>query len=465
MKRLICILLLTATISTLYASTPLRNEATENLYAALKHMTRRGYTMFGMANALTISYHENKKQAGSDITSSDIKEVTGDNPAFVESDLMWYSDKAFRALDIRAMKLAHARGAVVGYCWHLGGMRSGSFAVQEGGAADSDLAARIVANADRRKNAELDWYLTLLDTLAIPVFRELEFPLVFRPFHEMTGNWFWWGSDAGRETYIQLFHLTVDYLREKGIDNLLYCWSPDKDADFGYYPGDDYVDVIGFDAYEPGLMPYITSEILTRELSKLVAYADNHDKVAAWTEVGLRTEKGAAQYAYPTRVPDFWSKYVWDAVKAHPATQRLAWIMTWYNADWRQDGSGAPFVPYSGMQKEGSEAALADFQKLYHTNEALFEQRMPPMYASASDYTLFVRPQRVTLRRGERITMLGGRCADWYRDTQIRWQSADESVATVDPATGEVQARRVGTTTISLTRDGKSASAHIAVVD
>jgi hypothetical protein len=61
----------------------------------------------------------------------------------------------------------------------------------------------------------------------------------------MTGNWFWWGSNIGQATYKQLYQLTVTGLKARGVHNVIYCWSPDKSADFSYYPGDDYVDILG----------------------------------------------------------------------------------------------------------------------------------------------------------------------------------------------------------------------------
>lgn len=77
--------------------------------------------------------------------------------------------------------------------------------------------------------------------------------VMFRPFHEMNGGWFWWGE---RERYVDLWRMTYTYItRDKGLDNLLWCWSPDAWAKpFNrYYPGDAYVDVVGLDAYTPNL--------------------------------------------------------------------------------------------------------------------------------------------------------------------------------------------------------------------
>ncbi|MEG1699844.1 MAG: glycosyl hydrolase [Alistipes sp.] len=463
MKRIAVILIIfTLLWSNSQASAPQRDQATNHLYTALKQMTASGYTMFGMANALTLGYHNNLNE---DIANSDIRDVVGDNPAFVESDFMWYSNPQFKQVDMEAMRQAHRRGAVVGYCWHMAGRLSHTFYINKGDTSDRELAAKIVSNPDRNTNADLDWFLTQLDTTLIPVVRNLGFPLIFRPFHEMTGDWFWWGNQIGYETYRQLFRLTVDYLRQEGIRNLLYCWAPDGTADFGFYPGDAYVDILGYDAYEPGIREGLPPEKVTAELTKLVDYADRTEKIAAWTEVGLRTEAGAAQRAYPTLIPDFWTRYVWNVIKEHPQIARIAWVMTWYNADWHRDGSGHNFVPYAGMNLAGSDAARADFDRIYTDPRSLFETQMPPLYATA-DSALFIRPIAPMLRVGQTLNLLGGRICDWFLSTPRHWSSSDAEVATIDPSTGKVTARQSGTAIVAVeSTDGRRASARLTVID
>src|SRR5699024_9308538 len=55
-------------------------------------------------------------------------------------------------------------------------------------------------------------------------------PIIFRPWHEHNGDWFWWGKgNASEEDYIALFRFTVDYLKDKkGIHHLIYAFSPDR---------------------------------------------------------------------------------------------------------------------------------------------------------------------------------------------------------------------------------------------
>jgi mannan endo-1,4-beta-mannosidase len=89
-------------------------------------------------------------------------------------------------------------------------------------------------------------------------------PILFRPYHEMNGSWFWWGGVPGEDRYIKLWkQLYKLYTEEYQLDNLIWVWSPD-DPDHGldgYYPGDDYVDIIGCDVYHFGKQrPYYMAE-------------------------------------------------------------------------------------------------------------------------------------------------------------------------------------------------------------
>ncbi len=78
--------------------------------------------------------------------------------------------------------------------------------------------------------------------------------IMFRPFHEMNGGWFWWGDH--KEQFVELWHMTYEFMvQEKGLTGLLWCYSPDagQPGYMDYYPGDEYVDIVGLDAYTPDL--------------------------------------------------------------------------------------------------------------------------------------------------------------------------------------------------------------------
>jgi len=83
-------------------------------------------------------------------------------------------------------------------------------------------------------------------------------PVIFRPFHELNGSWFWWGGKNCKSSEpIQLWKFTVSYLRDtKNIHQLLYAFNTDRfSSEEEYlerYPGNEWVDIIGFDIYQKG---------------------------------------------------------------------------------------------------------------------------------------------------------------------------------------------------------------------
>jgi mannan endo-1,4-beta-mannosidase len=358
-----------------------RDHATEKLYQNLKKIVSDGKIMFGIANPTTLKYIDTHIYEGFD--DSDCKDITGSHPAFYESDFMWHIEKPLRDADVEAMKKAHARGAVLGYCWHTRGMTSNSFYAKHNDefTSDKDLVKKIVSDLPREENPELDWLLTEIDTLIIPVLEEIGAPIVFRPWHEMNGFWFWWGShNCTPEEYIKLFRLTVDYMREKGVRNVLYAWSPDTKATFEYYPGDEYVDILGLDMYEPGIFEWKPIELVLEEMGKLTDYAIEHGKVAAITETGLRNHHGEVQY--PESYPDFWTKYMLEPLLNDPKAHRIAWILSWYSADWGKKRENQFYIPYRGIEndRKNGQEAIDDFIRFYKHPAMLFEDNLPNMY-------------------------------------------------------------------------------------
>ena len=75
-------------------------------------------------------------------------------------------------------------------------------------------------------------------------------PIVWRPLHEASGRWFWWGAEDG-EAYRRLYRYMFDYFREAGIHNLLWVWTSELNDD-DWYPGDDCVDIVARDGYPQG---------------------------------------------------------------------------------------------------------------------------------------------------------------------------------------------------------------------
>lgn len=117
-------------------------------------------------------------------------------------------------------------------------------------------------------------------------------PVLFRPLHEMNGEWFWWGltdynqKDSERiSLYKQLYQKIYHYMTDtRGLDNLIWVYAPDANRDFktDFYPGDSYVDIVGLDAY-------FSDAYSIKGYDELTAL----NKPFAFTEVGPQTTNGS----------------------------------------------------------------------------------------------------------------------------------------------------------------------------
>ncbi|MCD7709069.1 MAG: beta-mannosidase [Clostridiales bacterium] len=141
-------------------------------------------------------------------------------------------------------------GGIVTFCWHwnapekylTGDWYSGFYA----DSTDIDLAA--IMNGEDEEGYDL--LMDDIDAIAqeLLILQDAGVPILWRPLHEASGGWFWWGA-AGADAYKQLYILLYDKLtNEYGLNNLIWLWNG-QDAD--WYPGDEYVDIIGEDLY-PG---------------------------------------------------------------------------------------------------------------------------------------------------------------------------------------------------------------------
>lgn len=186
-----------------------------------------------------------------------IRAVTGRYPALCGFDFMDYAPSRIKhgakpnVMD-NAIKWWEEQGGIVTFSWHWNAPEpylpntndspwwSGFYTR----AADIDLAKIMDGN-----DAE-GYELLIRDIDAIAVqFKRLQdakVPVLWRPLHEASGGWFWWGA-SGPEAYIQLWRLLYDRLTNyHGINNLI--WVMNSQAD-DWYPGDAYVDIIGEDIY------------------------------------------------------------------------------------------------------------------------------------------------------------------------------------------------------------------------
>lgn len=145
--------------------------------------------------------------------------------------------------------------------------------------------------------------------------------VLWRPFHELNGAWFWWGGAADAQPMIALWRHMHDFFKSQGLDNLLWVYAPNagkRVVDF--YPGDDFVDIVGIDKYlKIGAALELNKD---REYDLLTATG----KPFMLTEFGARPASGEG---WNTFVYD-WRKFIDELLTVYPrCVGFLAWEHVW----------------------------------------------------------------------------------------------------------------------------------------
>ena len=155
--------------------------------------------------------------------------------------------------------------------------------------------------------------------------QEMGIAVIWRPFHEAKGNydvyqagtgaWFWWGKE-GPEVCKQLWIAMYDYMKAQGVNNLIWVWTDIPTSfDPKWYPGDQYVDMVGADIYNQTDAAAIASTM--QQLQYLYP-----NKMVTLSECGGVADAGAQFEAGAT-----WS-----------------WFMPWY------EGEGTAYAPMEWWQ-------------------------------------------------------------------------------------------------------------------
>lgn len=330
-------------------------QETRNLRDNLVKLMAKGI-MFGhqddLAYGVGWSYQEGQ---------SDVKRVCSDYPAVYGWDLGRLERGEQFNLDAvpfnnirRYITEVYTRGGVNVVSWHADNPLTGGSAWD---VTSSNVVSSILPGGPENELFKqwLDrlaaFFLSLKDEKGILV------PIVFRPYHEHNGSWFWWGQNlCSTGEYIRLWQYTVDYLRyQKGVHNLLYAYSntaefTGKDEYLARYPGDAYIDVLGFDCYQSDNNSVNFIDMTRQKLNVLCRVAQEKNKIPALTEMGYE------------RIPyvKWWTKILWPILE----NNNISYVLCWRNA---YDKPDHYYVPYAGHP------SAADFINFYHLPQTLFQ--------------------------------------------------------------------------------------------
>lgn len=333
---------------------------TKALLANLWKIQQKGF-MFGHHDDLTYGRYWQYEQG-----NSDTKLVCGDYPAVYSVDLATVMDdrseteKEGIAVRKRCIEEARNRGEVILACAHLNNPLTGGDSWDN---SSKDVVKEILTAGSQTQATYNRWLDKLVNFLKdLKDANGQSIPMIFRPFHEHTQDWSWWGKQCTTETeFVGLWRYTIDYLRNAGIHQLIYAISPQMDTpkaeeDFLYrWPGDDYVDFIGMDCYSG------SASTLSYNMRTLQSVAAKKQKPCGVTETG---------------VEGFTDKKFWTEQILAPAENRkVSMIVMWRNKF--VGGNEADKHFYSIYPGHPSEK---DFVRFYENNQTIFSKDLPKMY-------------------------------------------------------------------------------------
>lgn len=231
-----------------------------------------------------------------------------------------------------------------------------------------NIVSRIMPGGDL--NEVYTQYLDMIASYADKL-QNAGVPVLFRPFHENNGSWFWWGkSFCDEEGYKNLFRYTVEYMRDtKNIHNFLYVYSPngpfENEEDYlSRYPGDEFVDVLAFDMYHNDPQEDVDNDPWMNTLESTIELvenlADRRGKLSTVSETGIICNGKATPVS--GNVNKNWFSEVSDII----SQSSMPYFMVWANFE-----TGNFFAPYMVDDSKGHEM-INEFINYYNDDKSIF---------------------------------------------------------------------------------------------
>jgi mannan endo-1,4-beta-mannosidase len=342
---------------------PSATKETINLYKNLLKLQEKGF-LFGHQDDLAYGVEWRYKEG-----RSDVKEAAGDYPAVYGWELGGIeragNDQNIDGVPFKKMKQfirqGYERGGVITLSWHADSPFGGGK-----GAWDTTHGSVASINPGGANHA---MYKEWLDKVAAFIgslkgSRGEAIPVLFRPFHEHSGNWFWWCRNACTVfEYQTLWRFTYYYLQtERKLHNILWVYNTGGDFNtkeefLERYPGDDKTDLLSFDTYQYGdpQKEKWFEENTNRRLKMVGELAAEKGKPFALAETGYE----AVPYA------EWWTKTLLNAI----GDNKICYVMVWRNHGYQTETKKMHYyAPYKGQVSE------TDFRKFAALERVLFEK-------------------------------------------------------------------------------------------
>lgn len=377
---------------------PKADASAKQLYVYLKAVGNSDSVIFGHQNDTF------NKAGNASLSHSDTKDATGSIAGILGVDMQDVAEKGLDAM-VEITNAALADGALITMSGHMPNFanvpenpdyKKGDpiwekydYNGYTAPVTTNDPVNQILPGG--KYNKVYTAYLDLIAEYA----KQVKGAILFRPFHEGTGSWFWWGAAfCDPQISKNVYRYTVEYLRDtKKVHNLIYAYGPGSNAetldDYAQrYPGDAYVDLVGFDMYDnqPADDGIFMGQ-LKKQLQLVEQFAKQHNKLVAVTETGAANENDLALLPTGNGNKD-WYRQVLDIVSESEASYFLVW------ADWGKDG--AFYVPYvDAVNADGSlhgHEMLDHFISFYNDERTIFAANQKEALASGGFGTITAKP-------------------------------------------------------------------------
>jgi mannan endo-1,4-beta-mannosidase len=345
-------------------------EATPETVALFRNLQRlsEDHVLFGHQHATEYG-HGWSGEAG----RSDVQSVTGSHPAVIGFDFSGLSGRPPETIEKNKAQLreqiaaTYDRGGVATIAWHFTNPVTPQTGFYWKDSVSAPAVRHLVPGGSHHA-AYKDILRTVGDFAKSVRGKDGKpVPMIFRPYHEFDGGWFWWGAPhCTREEFVDLWRFTAGYLRDSlGVHNFLYAFSPDcrfnSEAEFlDRYPGNQWVDLVGMDNYADfGRDGRYNLDAGIRKLKIVSDYARKAGKLAAFTETGLESIPN----------PTWWTETLLKALQTEQL--QLAYVLVWRNDARSPTHYYAPFPGHP---------SAPDFLRFYQDPYTLFENDLRGLY-------------------------------------------------------------------------------------
>lgn len=260
-----------------YAATPVNSNLSSQARQVLNYIER-------ISGTSTLTGQHDKPGAPT-ASFNQAQTITGQYPA------VWGSDMGFTSSGLDTMynrqgvvneaKSKWAAKSLVTLTWHMCRPDRAAPCSWDGNVYNAPLSSQQWNDIVTPGTTLYNQFIARIDE-AVPYLQQLRdanVPVLWRPFHEMNGSWFWWGGNAANSK--KLYQIMYNrYVNTHGLSNLIWVWNvdrPSNGAPANYYPGSSYVDILSMDIYSGDFNPSYYNTMVSLAAGKPIALGEVGD--------------------------------------------------------------------------------------------------------------------------------------------------------------------------------------------